>query len=138
MAVAQGEIPEAYTRQMELAQQCFEFATALAQRTLVAQMDGSRRLFELQGQPFGALESDPGDPPAMQWAAWCRRSLAASAAVGEVCLRTASTIQAETASLLKEYFPAMNRAWLSSMEGATRMVLEATGRETETPRKRAA
>lgn len=137
MALPQDELSTAYARQMELAEQCFEFSVALAQNMLMAQMDGNRQLFELQGRQFGAMEDSAGDQPGAQWAAFFSRAMAGSAEATEVCLRTASQMQSETIKLIEQFFPLINRSLMGSMEQATE-ALARTASRVDVPRKRAA
>ena len=137
MALPQDEFSTAYAKQMDLAEQCFEFSVALTQNMLMAQVDGSRQLFELQGRQFGAMEDSAGEQPGAQWAAFFRRAMAGSAEATEVCLRTASQMQSETIKLIEQFFPLINRSLMGSMEQATEAMAMTAGK-AEAPRKRAA
>ena len=137
MASPQDAFSTAYARQMEVAERYFEFGMEAAQRMLMAQMDGSRQLFEIQGRQFGALEDAGGDDPATRWAALCRQVVAGGSEATEVCLKVASVMQAESLRLMEEFFPMINRSLMGSMERAAGAPAITAGK-TESPRKRAA
>ena len=137
MALIKDEFSTAYAKQMELAGQCFDFGVALTEQMLMAQMDGGRQLFELQGRQFGAMEDSAGEQPAAQWAAFCRRVMAGSAEATEVCMRTASQMQSEAIKLVEQFFPVINRSFMGTMERATEALAMSAGK-AEAPRKRAA
>ena len=137
MASQQDAFSTAYAKQMEAAGRYLEFGMEVAQRMLMAQMDGSRRLFEIQGRQFGALEGTVGDEPANWWAAWCRQAVEGGNAATEAWLKTASVMQAEGLRLMEEFFPMINRSLMGGMEQATG-VLTVTAGKAESPRKRAA
>lgn len=137
MATPQDAFSTAYAKQMESAEQYFAFGMEAAQRILMAQMDGTRHIFEIQGRQFGALEDGAGENPALQWANLCRRAMAGGTEATEVWMRTFSTMQAEGLRVMEEFFPMFNRSLMGSMERASE-VLAITAGKPESPRKRAA
>jgi len=137
MALLKDEFSTAYAKQVEMAGQCFDFGMAVTEQMLMAQIDGSRQLFELQGRQFGAMEDSAGEQPAVQWSAFCSRAVAGCAEASEVFLRTASTMQSEATRLIEQFFPVINRSFMGTMERATD-ALAMTAGKVEASRKRAA
>jgi hypothetical protein len=133
----QGDFSAVYANQMELAERCFEFGMSFTERMLRAQIDGGRQLFDLQSRLFGAMEDDAGEAPATQFAAFCSRAMASSAEAAELCLRSASAMQAEATRMVEEFVPLMSRGLTSGMKQATEAVAAAASK-TEASRKRAA
>jgi hypothetical protein len=137
MALPKDDFSEAYAQQMALAEQCFTFGASALERMLMAQIDASRQLFELQSRQFSAMEDSAGEAPALQWVAFCRRAVAGGTEASEVWLRTLASMQAETTRLMEEFFPVINRSVMGSMEHATEALAVAASK-AEATRKRAA
>jgi hypothetical protein len=138
MALIQDEISAAYSKQTELAQQCWDFGVEATQRMFEVQMEGVRELLELQGRHFGPEVGEAaGRELPFQWMSIFSKAAAGTAEATQICFKTAAAMQSEVAKLAEEFIPELNRGLLGGMERATRSAL-AVATKAEVPRKRAA
>lgn len=134
------DVTTAFTKQADLALQCFNFGMEATQRMFQVQLQGTRELLELQGRHAGPGEgAAAGDDGPMQWLALSSRAMAGGTEAIQICFKTAAAMQVEVASLAEEIFPEFNHALQGATDRATRVMMHAvTISRPEERRKRAA